>query len=88
MAKAIRTGKVFVDWSQNDDHKTTICVYSLRAKDTPTASTPLKWEEVSTTLKKRDAEKLMFTSDDVLKRVEKYGDLFAPVLKKKQRLKS
>jgi bifunctional non-homologous end joining protein LigD len=88
MAKALRTGKVFVDWSQNDDHKTTICVYSLRAKDTPTASTPLKWEEVSTTLKKRDAEKLMFTSDDVLKRVEEYGDLFAPVLKKKQRLKS
>ena len=55
MKKALRTGKVLVDWSQNDDHKTTICVYSLRAKERPTVSTPVKWEEVESCLKKGDA---------------------------------
>ncbi len=88
MAKILREGKVFVDWSQNDDHKTTVCVYSLRAKENPTVSTPLTWKEVETTLKKKDARKLVFKSGDVLKRVEKHGDLFEPVLKLKQRLKS
>jgi bifunctional non-homologous end joining protein LigD len=88
MAKILRKGKVFVDWSQNDDHKTTVCVYSLRAKDTPTVSTPVTWNEVESTLKKRDPEKLFFEWDDVLKRVDKHGDLFAPVLKLKQKLKS
>jgi bifunctional non-homologous end joining protein LigD len=87
MAKALRKGKVFVDWSQNDDHKTTVCVYSLRAKENPTVSTPLTWREVELTSKKRDANKLVFTSDAVLKRVAKHGDLFEPVLKLKQRLK-
>lgn len=86
MAKALRKGKVFVDWSQNDNHKTTVCAYSLRAKERPTVSTPVTWEEVSSALKKKDPEKLVFTYDDVLKRVEKLGDLFAPVLKLKQRL--
>ncbi len=88
MAKALRAGKVFVDWSQNDDHKTTVCVYSLRAKEFPTVSTPLTWAEVEATLKKGDPEKLVFTSDQVLKRVEKHGDLFEPVLQLKQRLKA
>ena len=87
MAKALRKGKVFVDWSQNDDHKTTVCVYSLRAKETPTVSTPVKWSEVETAFKKKDAQILVFRSNDVLTRVEKFGDLFEPVLKQKQSLK-
>jgi bifunctional non-homologous end joining protein LigD len=86
MKKALRVGKVFVDWSQNDDHKTTICVYSLRAREHPTVSTPVKWEEVESCLKKGDATLLVFESDQVLERVKKFGDLFAPVLKLKQKL--
>ena len=85
MAKALRTGKVFVDWSQNDEHKTTINVYSLRAKEQPTVSTPVKWEEVEQTLKKKKAKQLVFRSDDVLKRVEEFGDLFEPVEVLKQK---
>jgi len=86
MKKAIRTNKVFVDWSQNDEHKTTVSVYSLRARERPTVSTPVTWEEVERTLKKKDAGLLVFESDQVLKRVEKMGDLFAPVLTLKQKL--
>lgn len=86
MKKAIRTNKVFVDWSQNDDHKTTISVYSLRARERPTVSTPVTWEEVERTLKKKDAGLLVFASHQVLERVEKNGDLFAPLLKLKQEL--
>jgi bifunctional non-homologous end joining protein LigD len=86
MKKALRVGKVFVDWSQNDDHKTTICVYSLRARERPTASTPIKWEEVERCLEKGDAKVLVFESDQVLERVKKYGDLFEPVLKLKQKM--
>ncbi|WP_083763764.1 non-homologous end-joining DNA ligase [Candidatus Korobacter versatilis] len=86
MKKSLRTGKVLVDWSQNDDHKTTICVYSLRAKDQPTVSTPVSWDEVESCLKKKDAKLLVFTSDQVLERVSKKGDLFEPVLKLKQKL--
>jgi bifunctional non-homologous end joining protein LigD len=86
MAKALRNGKVFVDWSQNDEHKTTINVYSLRAKDEPTASTPVSWDEVATTLKKKSAKLLVFTSGQLLERVEKLGDLFEPVCTLKQKL--
>ncbi len=86
MKKAIRTNKVFVDLSQNDEHKTTVSVYSLRARERPTVSTPVTWEEVERTLKKKDAGLLVFESDQVLKRVEKMGDLFAPVLTLKQKL--
>ncbi|HEV3036208.1 MAG TPA: non-homologous end-joining DNA ligase [Candidatus Angelobacter sp.] len=86
MKKALRTNRVFVDWSQNDDHKTTICVYSLRAKDQPTVSTPVTWSEVETCLKKSDPQVLGFISDQVLQRVEEMGDLFEPVLKLKQKL--
>jgi bifunctional non-homologous end joining protein LigD len=86
MLKALRTGKVFVDWSQNDEHKTTVNVYSLRAKEQPTVSTPVTWEEVEHTLKKKDPNILVFTSDAVLKRVDKFGDLFEPVQKLKQKL--
>jgi bifunctional non-homologous end joining protein LigD len=86
MKKVLRTNKVFVDWSQNDQYKTTVCVYSLRAKDQPTASTPVTWKEVEQCLKKKDPDVLRFTSDQTLARVDKHGDLFAPVLKVKQRL--
>ena len=86
MKKSQRTGKVLVDWSQNDQHKTTICVYSLRAKDRPTASTPVTWKEVEQCLKKKDASLLVFESDKTLSRMEKHGDLFEPVLKLKQKL--
>jgi bifunctional non-homologous end joining protein LigD len=86
MKKAVRTNKVFVDWSQNDQHKTTISVYSLRARAHPTVSTPITWEEVEQALKKKDAARLVFEAKDVLARVEKMGDLFEPVLKLKQKL--
>ena len=86
MKKALRTGKVLVDWSQNDEHKTTIAVYSLRARERPTVSTPVSWDEVEQAFKKKDAELLRFEAEQVLKRVEKIGDLFAPVLELKQKL--
>jgi bifunctional non-homologous end joining protein LigD len=86
MEKALRRGKVFMDWSQNDDKKTTINVYSLRAKDHPTVSTPVTWQEVDTSLRKKNAKALVFEAPDVLKRVDKLGDLFAPVLELKQKL--
>jgi bifunctional non-homologous end joining protein LigD len=86
MKKAVRTSKVFVDWSQNDEHKTTISVYSLRAREHPTVSTPVTWDEVEQALKKKDAARLVFEANDVLARVEKMGDLFAPVQKLTQKL--
>jgi bifunctional non-homologous end joining protein LigD len=86
MKKALRTGKVLVDWSQNDEHKTTISVYSLRAREKPTVSTPVSWEEVERALKKKNADLLRFEADQVLKRVDKLGDLFEPVLALKQKL--
>jgi bifunctional non-homologous end joining protein LigD len=86
MKKAIRTGKVLVDWSQNDEHKTTISVYSLRARERPTVSTPVTWDEVERALKKKDPSLLVFEAQQVLQRVEKMGDLFAPLLKLKQKL--
>ncbi|MDZ4816106.1 MAG: non-homologous end-joining DNA ligase [Verrucomicrobiota bacterium] len=86
MKKSLRTGKVFVDWSQNDNHKTTVCVYSLRAKDQPTASTPVTWEEVRKALKSLDPHMLVFHCHDTLARAQKMGDLFAPVLTLKQKL--
>jgi len=88
MQKSLRSGKVFVDWSQNDDHKTTVNVYSLRAKDYPTVSTPVSWEEVESVVRKRDAKQLSFEAKEVLRRVEEMGDLFSPVLKLKQKLPS
>ena len=86
MKKAIRTNKVFVDWSQNDEHKTTIAIYSLRARERPTVSTPVTWEEVERTLKKKDPKLLIFEAPQVLERADKLGDLFEPVLKLKQKL--
>src|SRR5437764_15216853 len=86
MSKSVRKGKVFVDWSQNDEHKTTICVYSLRAREEPTVSTPVTWGEVANCLKKKKADLLKFRSDKTLERVKKVRDLFAPVEKLKQKL--
>jgi bifunctional non-homologous end joining protein LigD len=86
MSKAFRKGKVFVDWSQNDEHKTTVCVYSLRAKEEPTASTPVKWDEVENCLKKKKADLLKFRCEKTVARVEKFGDLFETVEKLKQKL--
>jgi bifunctional non-homologous end joining protein LigD len=88
MRKEVRGGKVFVDWSQNHPRKTTVAVYSLRARPRPTVSTPVSWEEVERCAEEGDAELLVFESSDVLERVERQGDLFAPVLELKQRLPS
>jgi bifunctional non-homologous end joining protein LigD len=78
--KDLRRGKVLIDWSQNDENKTTVCVYSLRARERPTVSTPLRWEELD------DPEALVFEASDVLERVEEQGDLFAPVVELRQEL--
>jgi bifunctional non-homologous end joining protein LigD len=86
MKKTLRTGKVFVDWSQNDEHKTTVAVYSLRAREHPTVSTPVKWDDVERTFKKKDASLLVFEAPQVISRFEKIGDLFAPVITLKQKL--
>jgi bifunctional non-homologous end joining protein LigD len=86
MAKVDRRGKVLVDWSQNHQKKTTIGVYSLRAREHPTASLPIHWREVERAAKRGDAENLRFEIPAAIKRVEKEGDLFAPVLTMKQKL--
>src|SRR4029077_9997078 len=86
MKKSIRTGKVFVDWSQNDEHKTTVAAYSLRARERPTVSTPVKWEEVERAFKKKHPGLLLFEPPQAVARAEKMGDLFEPLLKLKQEL--
>jgi bifunctional non-homologous end joining protein LigD len=88
MSKEVRKGKVFVDWSQNHPRKTTVSVYSMRARERPTVSTPVSWDEVERCAKKDDPDLLVFQAEDVLKRVDRDGDLFAPVLELKQRLPS
>jgi bifunctional non-homologous end joining protein LigD len=80
--KELRRGKVLIDWSQNDEHKTTVCVYSLRARDRPTVSTPVAWEELA------NPDGLVLEAGEVLERVETRGDLFAPVLDLEQELPS
>ncbi|HEY7950355.1 MAG TPA: non-homologous end-joining DNA ligase [Solirubrobacterales bacterium] len=84
--KTLRKGKVFIDWYQNNERKTTIAVYSLRARERPTVSTPVTWDELERAVERKDADSLVFEAADVLKRVEKHGDLFAPVLELKQKL--
>jgi bifunctional non-homologous end joining protein LigD len=86
MKKVERGGKVFVDWSQNHRSKTTIAVYSLRARERPTASTPVKWEEVEAAAGSGDGSDLVFEAGAVLERIERHGDLFAPVLELEQEL--
>jgi bifunctional non-homologous end joining protein LigD len=85
-AKARRAGRVLIDWSQNDPHKTTAIVYSLRAKELPTASTPLEWDEVEAAAEAGDAAALVFTIDELRGRVAAKGDLYAPLLSEKQEL--
>jgi bifunctional non-homologous end joining protein LigD len=80
MKKSLRPGKVLIDWSQNSAHKTTVCAYSLRARPRPTVSTPVTWGEVERCLRSEDPDELVFTADDVLARVARDGDCFAPVL--------
>jgi bifunctional non-homologous end joining protein LigD len=81
--KELRKGKVLIDWSQNDEHKTTVSVYSLRARERPTVSTPLDWDELETA---ESPDDLAFTADEVLERVEDRGDLFSPVRELEQQL--
>src|SRR5207245_11674462 len=85
-SKRVRKGKVLVDWSQNDRHKTTICLYWRRARQEPAVSTPVTWEEVERCLKNKKAQALKFRSDKVIARIEKLDDSFEPVEKLKQRL--
>jgi bifunctional non-homologous end joining protein LigD len=84
--KTLRAGKVLIDWSQNDEIKTTINVYSLRARARPTVSTPVRWDEVERCLEAGDPNVLVFDSHAVLERVDEHGDLFEPLLKLKQKL--
>ncbi|HUQ39538.1 MAG TPA: non-homologous end-joining DNA ligase [Acidimicrobiales bacterium] len=79
MKKELRKDKVFIDWSQNDQHKTTVCVYSLRARPRPTVSMPVTWDEVEDMTAAGDATRLVFEADDAVARVEEIGDLFAPM---------
>jgi bifunctional non-homologous end joining protein LigD len=88
MSKELRGGKVLVDWSQNDEHKTTVCVYSLRARERPTVSTPVTWEEVEDALRAKDGDRIGFEAEELLARVEERGDLFAPLLTLRQALPS
>ncbi|MCW2955362.1 MAG: polymerase LigD polymerase domain [Thermoleophilia bacterium] len=84
--KALRAGKVLIDWSQNDVSKTTVCAYSLRAREQPRVSTPVTWEEVETTSRGSDQEALRFETADVMARLAEHGDLFEPVVKQRQQL--
>jgi len=87
MARSLRTGKVLVDWSQNTEHKSMVCAYSVRAKERPTVSTPLRWDEVEAAVDRGDAAALVFEMGAVLERVTAHGDLFAPVLTERQPLR-
>ena len=88
MRKNLRDGKVFIDWSQNSSSKTTVAAYSLRARPAPTVSTPVTWPEVDQCAKTGNPEALRFETKDVLKRIQKYGDLMAPLVATKSRAKS
>jgi bifunctional non-homologous end joining protein LigD len=86
MTKELRKGKVFIDWSQNDQVKTTVCVYSLRAREQPTVSAPMTWDEVEQLRAGGDPDGAVLTAGDVLARVADIGDPFAPVLELEQHL--
>ena len=86
MDKSIRKGKVFIDWSQNTQHKTTVCVYSLRAQPTPTVSMPVSWEQVEKAITEKNAESLIYDPAQALETLKKQGDIFAEVLTLKQKL--
>ncbi len=84
--KTDRSGKVLIDWYQNNERKTTIAVYSIRAREHPTCSTPVTWEEVEAAAESDDGSRLVFETTDVLERLDEHGDLFAPVLELEQEL--
>src|SRR3954447_7273215 len=84
MTKKLRPGRVLVDWSQNDDYKTTVSAYSPRARERPTVSAPVRWEEVEAALESEDRDSLVFEAGRMVERVEEEGDLFAPVLALRQ----
>lgn len=86
MAKEQRTKKVFINWSQNDASKTTVCVYSLRAGETPTVSYPQLWKEIEKSVEKGDAQKIRILPFQAIDRLSETGDLFAPVLTLRQNL--
>jgi bifunctional non-homologous end joining protein LigD len=86
MKKSLRPSKVLVDWSQNDRKKTTVCVYSLRARERPTVSMPVTWSEVERCARSGKIEPLVFEAEEALRRIEQRGDLFAPLLELKQKL--
>ncbi|OHB52763.1 MAG: hypothetical protein A2Y12_09985 [Planctomycetes bacterium GWF2_42_9] len=86
MNKNLRQGKVFVDWSQNSRHKTTACVYTLRARSEPTVSMPVSWKEIENALKKNKPESLIFTAEEAIKKAQKDGDIFKDVLTLRQSL--
>ncbi len=86
MTRSARPGKVLIDWSQNDPNKTTVCVYSLRAAERPSVSTPLAWEEVERGSRARREPKLSADPRELLERVERFGDLFRGLLERVQTL--
>src|SRR5205807_340103 len=84
--RELRTGKVLIDWSQNDEYKTTVSVYSLRARERPTVSTPVTWDEVAACAEAGDPAVLRFEAGAVVARVEELGDLFSPLHELEQAL--
>jgi bifunctional non-homologous end joining protein LigD len=86
MRKSDRPNKIFIDWSQNDEHKTTVCPYSLRAKEIPSVSTPVTWKELEQAMRKSQPDRLTFTAPDVIQRAADRGDLFEALLTLKQKL--
>ncbi len=87
MKKTLRAGKVLIDWSQNNSSKTTVAAYSLRARPEPTVSTPVSWQEVDKCAKNGNPDLLRFEAKEVLKRVEKMGDLMAALVATRSRVK-
>jgi bifunctional non-homologous end joining protein LigD len=86
MGRHLRSGRVLVDWGQNTEHKSMVCAYSVRARERPTVSTPVTWEEVDAAVATRDPTELVFELDEVVRRLDRHGDLFADVLTVEQRL--
>ena len=84
MAKRLRSDRVLVDWSQNTEHKSMVCAYSVRAKERPTVSAPVAWDEVEAAVGAGDASGLVFEMGEMLERVAARGDLFEPVLTRRQ----
>jgi bifunctional non-homologous end joining protein LigD len=87
MGRHLRAGRVLVDWGQNTEHKSMVCAYSVRARERPTVSTPVTWEEVEAAGAAGEPAALVIEVDDVVRRLDRHGDLFADVLRLEQRLR-